>query len=401
MAKFFNDIELIKTYESLQLLSTSLCFFYISGFSQTIIPYFEAKNQEEKGEVFRHHFWILCSLAIVTASLIALYALVFKQSELNLYFWFAISVLINIPSFALESYYLAYKQGKKLFIWGILVFCFQIAFLVLPILYFNDLKYGIIGSAFFAILKLLFTVYELKPSLKNLNLTPIKKLSKYAAPVLLSFLIGGSYVYINAFIVEYFLSAKDFVLFRFGAREFPLFLIIANSFSLVYSGKIANGLSEGNLENELSNFKNQNKKLLHQLFPVAIVLMLVSKPVFAFLYSKDTENAYLVFNILLFLIFSRVLFPQTILLGLQKTKTFIIASSIELISGILFSLLFIKPYGLQGVCWAMVIAFMIEKIYLIFLCYQNKISFFKYFPIYTYLLYSSLLLIVFYITLHF
>ena len=179
-----------------------------------------------------------------------------------------------------------------------------------------------------------------------------------------------------------------------------MFLIIANSFSLVYSGKISNGLSEGNLDIELCAFKNQNKKVLHQLFPVAIVLLLISKPVFAFLYSKDTENAYLVFNIFLFLIFSRVLFPQTILLGLQKTKTFIIASSIELISGILLSLLFIKPYGLQGVCWAMVIAFMIEKIYLIFLCYQNKISFFKYFPIYTYLLYSSLLLIVFYITLH-
>ena len=110
MAKFFNDIELIKTYESLQLLSTSFCFFYISGFGQTIIPYFEAKNQEEKGEVFKHHFWILSALAIVTASLIALYALVFKQSELNLYFWFAISVLINIPSFSLESYYLAYKK---------------------------------------------------------------------------------------------------------------------------------------------------------------------------------------------------------------------------------------------------------------------------------------------------
>ncbi len=401
MAKFIPDIQIIKTYESLILIGSTLSFFYISGLGQTVIPYYESSTSENKNKVFKQLFQSLSLLAFGTGILLMVYAYLFKADELNLYFLFALATLFNIPSFALESYFLAHQKHKALLIWGAIGFSFQIIVLILPTLYYNNLIYGIFGLFLFSFLKFAASIYVLKIKTLKINFVEILNFNQYSAPVMLSFLIGGSYVYLNAFVVEYFLSDRDFVLYRFGAREFPLFLIIANSFSLVYSGKIASGISKGNLNNTLIDFKLQNKKILHQLFPLAILLMLISKPIFSFLYSSQTQDAYLVFNLLLFLLLSRVLFPQTILFGLQKSKVFITASALELITGIVLSLILVSDFGLKGVCWAMIVAFLVEKLYLIVKCYQNKIPFFKHFPTNLYLIYSILLGISYCISLEF
>lgn len=401
MAKFIPDLQQIKTYENLQLLATTLSFFYISGLGQTVIPFYENEKPEDKKTVFHRLFFLLSIFALITSSLIALYAFVLKPTELPLYLLFAVGALFNIPTFALESYLLAEKQSKKIIQWGAFSFSLQIVFFIAPAVYTKSLTNGILGATIFALIKFIVCVFVLNIKTINIKKESILSLLKYSYPVLLSFLIGGSYVHLNAFIVELNLSDKDFVLYRFGAREFPLFLIIANSFSLVYSAKIASANKAGNLQLELKEFKQQNKKVLHQLFPLAIVLMLISKPVFAFLYSAETADAYLVFNILLLLLLFRVLFPQTILFGLQKNKVFIVASTIELIAGITLSLWLVKPFGLQGVCWAMVIAFLLEKVFLIGYCYRNNIPFFKHFPLYTFLIYSTLLLLTYVFTLNF
>ncbi|MFT6746086.1 MAG: O-antigen/teichoic acid export membrane protein [Glaciecola sp.] len=397
MARLIPDLELIKSYENILLLASAFSFFFVSGLGQTVIPYYEAQDIEQKESMFKSLFYLLFILGLVSSLTLAFYGFYFSSKNTLNYLIFAIVMLLNIPSFALENYYLVQKKHLNLLSWGVLTYVIQIPVFLVPLFFFDSLQSGFIGLAVIASIKFIFTCFTLKifTAIANLKKQTLHFLS-YSWPVVLSFIIGGSYVYLNAFIVEHNLSSKDFVLYRYGAREFPLFLIIANSFSLVYSAKIVKGIKTSNSNNVLVAFKLKSKKVMHQLFPLAIILMLCSKYLFHLFYSEVYTEAYIVFNIMLFLLVSRMLFPQTLLFGYGKSKEFIYASLAELITGITLSVYLVDSHGLVGVSIAMIIASLTEKSFLIAICYRNKISFFKHTPIWLFLMYLGLMVVAFF-----
>lgn len=400
MARLIPNIELIKTYEKILLITSSLSFFFVSGLGQTVIPYFESQDVSNKKTIFKTLFYLLFTLGLLSSLLLVFYSLIYSSENTSSYVIFAIITLLNIPSFALENYYLVHKMHVNLLTWGLFTYLLQIPVFIIPVLLYNSLDFGLYGLLGIAALKFVYTAYALQVSKHfKRSVGQLMPFLGYSWPVLLSFTIGGSYVYINAIIVELNLPSKEFILYRYGAREFPLFLIIANSFSLIYSAKIARGLKNNNPKQALKAFKLKSTKVMNQLFPIAILLMLCSQFLFKFFYSNSYAESFLVFNIMLFLLMSRMLFPQTLLLGYGLTKYFTYASLIELITGVTLSLYLVKIWGLFGVSLAMVIAFMAEKIYLILVCYRHHITFFKLIPSLHYLGYSTLLLICFLISL--
>ena len=64
------------------------------------------------------------------------------------------------------------------------------------------------------------------------------------------------------------------------------------------------------------------------------------------------------------LIVSRLVFPQTILIGLQKNKAIMVASFLEIILNVAFSILFMQFWGLAGVAYGTVCAYAFEKLIL-------------------------------------
>ena len=100
-----------------------------------------------------------------------------------------------------------------------------------------------------------------------------------------------------------------------------------------------------------------------------------------------------VFMVYLLLIFSRLIFPQTILIGLQKTKPVMIASLLEVFFNIILSLILIPIYHLTGVVLATVLIFLLEKIGLMtYVYYKLGIKPQRYIPVKLYLFYSILLI---------
>lgn len=395
MARCVTDVAIIKQYEELILIGSTCSFFFVSGLGQTALPFFESEtsSSEEQKRTFKSLFILLFFLGLIASAIILLYAYLAHFNSFSIYALFALATALNIPSFSLESYYLAYKKQVTLFGWGTVSYACQIAFLIGPILIWNSLFAGIIGYTTAASLRFIYAVFQLQVFNRNaFNFDQISRLFVFASPVIVSFLIGNSYLYINSFIVEEQLNNQAFILYRYGAKEFPLFLIIANSFSLIYSAKISNAHANQELSDALHTYKMKTKKVMHQLFPFAIILTLSSKMLFQVFYGNYFTDAYRVFNLLMLLLLSRVLFPQTILFGLKKTKHFLFASGVELIVGLFLSLLLIQHYQLIGVCIAIVIASLVEKIYLIVICYRESVPFFNHFPSPLYVLYSSFLL---------
>ena len=140
------------------------------------------------------------------------------------------------------------------------------------------------------------------------------------------------------------------------------------------------------------------------------------------------KNSAIVFNIFLLLLISRALFPQTILLALKQTKTLLIISIIETISIVLLSFLGIYWFNTEGVinfgfwmsdvgstfaeipnpkseivntegvAWALVIGFLIEKIMIVIvLKRQFNIAFSDYTDVKWYLIYSIALILSYFI----
>ena len=398
MARWVAEKELIKVYEEIVLVGATLSFYFISGLGQTILPFYE-KTKGEGESLFRMLFHQFFFLGALTGLGLIVYSH-FKAPDFSTsYQIFALAFLLNTPTYALENYYLVHKKQVPLLLWGLFAYVVQLPFLLIPLIFFNDLEWGLAGLAIVSAFKFLIALYVLKIGKKIPAFwQKSKAFFSYSFPVVLSFILGGSFLYVNAFIVEHYLTDQSFLNYRYGAREFPLFLIISNSFSLIYSGKIAAGLKENQLEDRLLQFKQKSKKVMHQLFPLAIVLVLVSYYLFQFFYGAYFDTSFLVFNFFILLLLSRVLFPQTILVGLGKTKYFSYASAAELALGVCLSLLWVEDHGVMGVALAMICAFTVEKLILIAVCYREKVPFFKYFPVGLYLGYMSLLLAAFWVS---
>ncbi len=98
----------------------------------------------------------------------------------------------------------------------------------------------------------------------------------------------------------------------------------------------------------------------------------------------------------LLLIIPRLVFPQTILIGLKKTKIILVASSIEIVLNVLLSIYLVRYYGTVGVALATVIVYIFEKAFLVsYNHYGLNIPPKRYIPVKTYLVYTVLIILTF------
>jgi O-antigen/teichoic acid export membrane protein len=315
---------------------------------------------------------------------------------------FALVVFLNTPTFITD--YIFYLKGKyrSLIIWGIVSFSAHMLLLCLPIYMKQTLNLAVNLLVILALLKFNYTVIILmKYSSITFHTKLIKEFMLKVMPFMFSILLAGSMDYINSFIVEYYYSDTDFAIFRYGAKELPIFLIMANSLSNIYSGEIANFYKADNLELGLQKLKASSRKLMRWLFPLTILLIFISKYFFKVAYNDDLISGYKIFNIYLLLIISRMLFPQTVIMGMMKNRIFYLVSTNYLILNIILSFWFVSFIGIEGIAYATVIAYLVEKILLMVYCKMEGIDVRKFTALGEYIVYSALTLFAFYLSLNY
>lgn len=239
----------------------------------------------------------------------------------------------------------------------------------------------------------------MKYSIISFHTRLIMEFMKKVLPFMFSIFLAGSMDYINSYIVEYYFDPIQFTIFRYGSKELPIFLILANTLSNIYSGEIANLNKAGLLEDGLNKLKVSSTRLMRWVFPGTIFLLLCSKHFFALAYNQDLLGGYKIFNIYLLLIVSRVLFPQTVIMGLMKNRIFYLVSTNYLILNIILSFWFVGIWGLEGIAYATVISFMVEKILLVIYCKMEGVDIRKYTSLGEYLLYTTITVSVFFLNL--
>lgn len=261
-----------------------------------------------------------------------------------------------------EYVYLLKNRSGRIVLYGVVTFALQLLVVGVPPFFGYGLEPILCGLLGVSVLRYLWLLLILKQNAKaRIDTACLKEYIHYGYPLVLSTLLGSSARYIDGFIITSQFTPREFAVFQYGARELPLALLLSNSLSMAMLSKFA----RKDIASPLAEFRSEVYRLHWYLFPVSIVLMLTSHWLFPILFNSSFEGSATIFNIYLLLLFSRLLFPQTIITAKKMNRYIVQASFFEIVLNVALSVILSKTMGIAGVAYATVVAYIFEKIYLL------------------------------------
>ncbi len=211
------------------------------------------------------------------------------------------------------------------------------------------------------------------PSNDRTTLLPnyITTLLKTAWPLILYASVGALVTAFDPWFVNYWYAGDEsiFATFRYGARELPLLAAITNGAIVVVLPRLTEDPSAG-----LDLLKNSSRRLFHWIFGGAIFLMVTSPWWWTVVFTELFAESLPLFQAYLFVVVSRLLFPVPVLTAMGHTRMLMIFGLLELMINVVLSILLAPAFGLIGIIWATVIAYLVDKICLMaYLKYRTGI----------------------------
>ncbi|MDA3879558.1 MAG: oligosaccharide flippase family protein [Prolixibacteraceae bacterium] len=359
----------IGQYEMFVLIAGAFTFFWVNGFFKVLMPVWAEKKKEERPVLLFNIFILLSFFALLAALLVfllqdAVSQLLLNGSEVPLPGVLALYILFNSPALMVEYIYLLKNRSSRIIIYALTTFSLQLLVVgVPPFLGYGleQILYGLLGVS---VLRYLWLLLILKQNATaRVDVAYLNEYIKYGYPLVLATLLSSSARYIDGFIITSQFSPREFAVFQYGARELPLALLLSNSLSMAMLSRF----SKKDIASPLAEFRSEVYRLHWALFPISIVLMLTSHWLFPALFNTNFAESATIFNIYLLLVFSRLLFPQTIITAKKMNRYIVQASFFEIVINVTLSLILSKTMGIAGVAYATVVAYTFEKIYLLFI----------------------------------
>lgn len=404
-AKSTVPTEAIGNYELFLFITALLCSFWINGLIQAFLPLFKNNstfndNKSKSPEIFNAFILISCLSIIIIIALVVFRnmfsEIVTKSGTIPYFNLLLLYIFFSCPSYLIEYIYLLKNKPKSIIIYGIISFSVQLVLVALPVIMGMGMELAVTGLVVTFVLRYLWLLVQLKRFAHFLlSFKFLREHIHYAWPLVFSALLGSSATYVDGFLVLNFFDSSTFAIFRYGAKEFPLVVLMANALS---NAMIADFSDRNNLNDALRSLKKRTAGLMNLLFPVTVIFLVFSQWLYPKVFNPDFLESASIFNIYLLLIMSRLIFPHTILIGFKKNSIVMYASFAELMINIILSLIFINKWGIEGVALATVIAFTIQKV--IWIIYNKStlgISPEKYIPVRLLGIYSFIILLTFFI----
>lgn len=391
MVKFAMPVEQVGQYEMLLFLTNLLSSFWVTGVIQALLPIFPT-SEEKKSPALFTTFIVVLGFALVTVGV----AVGLKSTLLAAngasgfphYNLLLVYLALSPPTLLIEYFYLLKNKPKAVLRYGAITYALQLLLIVLPLLYSVDIQLSIYGLIAVTLVRFIWLiVIIIRHSAIRLDLNFMRQHIRATIPLSLRYLIGNSALYVDQLIVTAYFDQSMFAIYRFGARDIPLvtIMIYALSNSMLTDFR-------ANVSDALRTLKKESLKLMHLLFPISILAVMLSKPLFPLLFSETYAQSAHIFMLYCLLITSRAILPQTVMVGLLHNGAALVISVVELLLNIALSLLLIKPFGIEGVVLATVLVNAIEKtLMVIYNRVQLKIPMSAYVAIRPYLLYNTLI----------
>ncbi|MBK9637814.1 MAG: polysaccharide biosynthesis C-terminal domain-containing protein [Bacteroidetes bacterium] len=392
-------IQEIGSYEGLIFISGAVSFFWVNGILNGLL------SQYKKEEVNKNVYFFNTALLLLFMSiLLILLMMVFSQTVEHflpnttprVYGLMLIYIFLNNPTFLIEHILLLKENTNGLLLYSILHTIAYVTSVLFPVWMGCEIEFVLYGLILLSVVKniyLCILIYQ--ESIFQINKKVIVDLLTFSTPLIFSFALAGSAEYIDGLLVSSHFGSDQFAIFRYGARELPLAVLLSSSLSSSFIPR----LNKNNIHAELSNLKAESLKLMNLLFPITILLVYLSSWLYPIIFRAEFISSAPIFNTYLLLLVSRVLFPQTLVLAAGKTRVIMQIAIVELIINFTCSYLLMLKYGIIGIAVGTLIAFYAEKFLLIYYVKRKlKVNVNEYLAVNRWLIYSLVLFIVYFLT---
>ena len=309
--------------------------------------------------------------------------------------WLIYSCVFGAVFFGVSSEYYEYhfvkrKAFKQLLTFGTIYHLVSLVILIVFVIYKLDVKAYLLGLVAWTFLRWLHVLILYRHSFiytrKNIWSGIL-----FLIPLILHNAITNLMTFVDPIIITNYFGPEDFVIYRYGAREFPL---IGVYISAIVSGLIYTFTKDGL---KYQTLKQEISKLMHVVMPIACLLILFSPKLFQIVYRDEFIQSALIFNVYLFILVSQVLMVQIVFFVKKMNWKLVWFSIYELIVNVFLSVILLQYFGVVGVALATVLAFAIHRLcMMLYLKYNYEIEFSKFYPVWTHVAYTALLLGAFY-----
>lgn len=397
-------------FEMFMFIGGLMTFFWVTGIIQSLLPLYnrnktyrivgEGGVERNKSPEIFNAFLLLCFFSVLFFlmghSLKNNFS-VFNQSGnvpfINLLLLY---ILLSSPVCLIEYIYLLNNRSYRIFQYGLYTYSAQLLLMITPILLGKDIIWSIYGLLVICAARWVWLLILLRRYTEmKISADFMKEHLYLGIPLIITSLIAGSPQYIDGVIISsVYRDPAIFAQFRYGAKEFPLVLMLANGLSNALLPEFS---TRERMKDSLERIKVKSKQLMHILFPAAMVVMLFARWIYPTIFTGDYQKSADVFLVYSLMIIPRLVFPQTIIIGRKKTHIIMIAGMMELALNIPLSLLMLKwDYGIVGVAVSTFIVTLLSKFYLgTYLWVKMKIRPAEYIPIKAYMIYFILISILF------
>jgi O-antigen/teichoic acid export membrane protein len=304
-------------------------------------------------------------------------------------------MLLSSPVCLIEYIYLLRDRAHRIFQYGIYTFSAQLILLLAPVIAGKGYFWSVYGLLVITGLRWIWLIIILRRYARwKISYPFMREHIKLGAPLILTTLIAGSAQYTDGAIVSaWFDDPKMFAIFRYGAKEFPIVLMLAAGLNNALLPQFG---TRNKFKESLATIKHKSGKLMHVLFPLTMVTLVFSRWLYPRMFTPEFLRSADIFMVYLLLVIPRMIFPHTIIIGRKRTRVAMWAAILVLILNIPLSLWLVQYYGTVGVALATFIVYVVEKIFLVsYLWIYMKIKPKEYIPLLTFAIYSVLLGILF------
>jgi len=398
----------IGKWEMFLFIAGLFSFFWVTGIIQSLLPLYHrnktyrkiGENGKGKSPEIFNAFLLLCFFSL----LFFIFGHILKNSFSVFHFTgnvpylnlLLLYVLLSSPVCLIEYIYLLNNRSYRIFQYGLYTFTAQLILVIAPVIMGKDIIWSVYGLLLISGIRWIWLLILLR---RYTEMTVSWKFMKehlyLGTPLILTTLISGSAQYTDGVIVSaVYRDPAMFAWFRYGAKEFPLVLLLANGLS---NAMLPEFSTRSRMKESLEKIKAKSKKLMHILFPVTMVIMLFTRWFYPRVFTPDFQKSADVFLIYTLLIIPRLVFPQTIIVGRKKTHITLIAAVLEMGLNIPLSLLMIKwGYNIVGVALSTFIVYAVSKMFLTgYVWYKMNIKPSEYIPVKIYGIYCALIAILF------
>lgn len=367
LAKSGLPTGLISVYEALMFIASLFVFFWVVGGQNTILQLYPKLGEETRPRALFTVFLLFTLAGLASGGVLFLSKNIVAQrltnfTELPYLDLLALFLVFNSPTFLIQIFYLLLKKFREIVVFGVVSFGLQLTVVVAPIYLGRSLREVMIGLVGWAIFKFAWGIVLLARHARwQWDPVFLKMYLPLVLPLMLLAFVGKGSEYVSGLIVtSLFEDEKAFAVFRYGARELPLAVLMVSALATSLIPEVSADPAAG-----LRRVRETTRRLSHLLFPLSMASMLVAPLLFPVIFNPDFKASATVFNIFTLLLASRILLPQVVAMGHGKNYVLTLSALVELAVLAALSWWWGQAFGLQGVAYAAAASYFVNRVLLI------------------------------------